>query len=64
MVKKLKFRIDDKGEVYLDVEGTVGAECDALSAPFESSLGVLATKERKDTFFQVEELGEIRQGTQ
>ncbi|MBY0371272.1 DUF2997 domain-containing protein [bacterium] len=55
MVKKIRFTIDAQGEVHLDVQGTVGAECDALTAPFEDKLGIVASKQRKDTFFSNQE---------
>ena len=52
MVKKIKFQISPTGEVNLSVEGAVGAECEALSRPFEQELGIVAKKEYKDSFYQ------------
>jgi hypothetical protein len=55
MVKKLKFTIDANGEVQLDVQGAVGAECDKLTEPFEAQLGIVARKERKDSYYESQE---------
>lgn len=55
MVKKIRFTIDALGEVKLDVEGAVGAECDRLTESFEKSLGLVGKKERKDSYFVTEQ---------
>ncbi len=54
-MKKVKFTIDPTGEVSMDVLGTVGAECDSLTNPFEAVLGTVGRKERKDSFYATEE---------
>lgn len=54
MVKKIKFTIDQDGEVQVSVEGAEGAECDAMTAPFENVLGRVSVKTRKDAFFASE----------
>ncbi len=59
MVKKIRFTISADGEVKLDVQGTVGAECDALTAPFEARLGTLSSKQRKDSYFSAEEQSSV-----
>lgn len=56
MVKKVKFTIDANGEVKMDVEGAVGAECDKLTEAFENTLGTVARKERKDSYYATESL--------
>ena len=62
MVKKLKFTISPDGEVQLDVQGAVGAECDTLTEPFENKLGTVARKDRKDTYYASTE-NEFQQAT-
>ncbi len=59
MVKKIHFRISPLGEVQMDIEGALGTECDAISAPFESVLGTISDKTRKDSFFSVRDDQEI-----
>lgn len=56
MVKKLRFTIDANGGVKLDVEGAIGKECDDLTRDFESRLGFVASKERKDSFYASQEI--------
>lgn len=51
MVKRIRFSIDKDGEVRVDVEGAIGAECDALTAPFEDALGLVVSKERREAFY-------------
>jgi hypothetical protein len=58
-MKKMRFTIDAQGEVQVDVEGAVGAECDSLTSPFEERLGIVARKDRKDSYFQTEESTQI-----
>lgn len=53
-MKKIRFKIGPEGEIAMDVEGTVGAECDAFTEPFESRLGTVKEKTRKDAFFETE----------
>ncbi len=52
MVKKIKFQINEEGEVSVSVEGAVGQECEAMTAPFEAALGTIAQKTYKDSFYQ------------
>ncbi len=52
MVKKIKFTIDAQGEVQLDVQGTVGSECEQLTEAFEERLGALARRDLKDAYYQ------------
>lgn len=54
MVKKIRFTIDSNGEVHLDVQGTVGRECEGFAQPFEDKLGLVSSRELKDTFFASE----------
>ena len=51
MVKKIKFTVDNDGQVSISVEGAVGSECDAMTAPFEEALGTISKKERKDAYY-------------
>ena len=51
MVKRIKFHISSEGEISLDVEGTVGAQCEDLTAPFEKILGTTGRRERKDSYY-------------
>ena len=44
MVAKLKFSIDENGEVHVSVEGAEGKSCEALTEPFESALGIVAQR--------------------
>ena len=55
-MKKILFKINDEGEVSMEVQGAIGASCDELSAPFEVELGVISTKERKIEYYQSEEM--------
>lgn len=52
MVKKITFHIGSDGEVTLSVDGVQGSSCEALSAPFEASLGKVAQRDYKDSFYQ------------
>ena len=54
-MKEIRFKINDEGEISLEVIGAQGAECDDLTAPFEESLGVIAKKTRKEAYFENEE---------
>lgn len=54
-MKKLKFNVDEHGQVSVSVEGAVGTECDALTAPFEEALGTVSKKTRKDAYYQTAE---------
>lgn len=51
MVAKVKFVIDEDGEVRVSVEGVSGNECEKLSAPFEAALGTVAAREYKDSYY-------------
>ncbi len=55
-MKTIIFKIDDEGEVSMEVQGAVGASCDDFSAPFEEILGNTAKKERKPEFYNTEEI--------
>ncbi len=52
MVGKIRFTIDQNGEVQLNVEGAQGKACEALTEPFEQMLGVTSKKTFKDSYFQ------------
>jgi len=54
MVKKIKFQINEEGEVSVSVEGAVGNECEQMTAPFEAALGTLSQKTYKDSYYQTE----------
>lgn len=54
-MKQIKFKIDAEGEVTVEVEGAVGAECDLMTEPFEERLGVISEKNRKQEYFQDEQ---------
>lgn len=51
MVKKIRFRITEDGEVTTEVEGAAGAECEAMTAPFEAALGTVSQREYKDAYY-------------
>lgn len=55
MVKKIRFTIDETGEVALSVEGAQGSSCEEFTAPFESLLGQVAERKYKDSYFQSNE---------
>jgi hypothetical protein len=55
MVKKVRFTIDSRGEVSLDVQGAIGSECDRLTEKFEKKLGLVGNKIRKDGYFASEQ---------
>lgn len=61
MVKKIKFIVDENGQVSVSVEGAVGAECDQMTAPFEEALGTISKKTRKDAFYQATETAQTDQ---
>jgi hypothetical protein len=62
MVAKLRFVIDENGEVQLSVEGATGGECEALSAPFEAALGTVAAREYKDSYYVAAESEQRQEG--
>lgn len=38
----------------MEVKGAVGASCDEFTAPFENTLGTIASKELKPEYYQSE----------
>jgi hypothetical protein len=52
MVKKIKFTIDEQGEVSVSVEGATGSECEKLTAPFEALLGPVTVRQLKDSYYE------------
>ena len=51
MAERIRFSIDESGEVHVSVEGATGRSCEELTAPFEAALGVVAQREYKDSYF-------------
>ena len=51
MVKMVKFRIDAKGEVHVEVDGVVGTGCEDLTKDFEELLGAVVKREHKDAYY-------------
>lgn len=62
MVAKLRFFIDEDGEVQVSVEGASGQACEKLSAPFEEALGTVAAREYKDSYFADETTTQSQEG--
>ena len=60
MVKKIKFVIDENGEVTIDVDGVQGSSCEELTKPFEEILGSTASRELKDSYYQESEESNIQ----
>jgi hypothetical protein len=58
-MKKMRFTIDSQGEVSVDVLGVVGSGCDSFTNPFEQILGVVARKDRKDSYYVVEDVAQV-----
>ncbi len=50
MVEKIRFVIDESGEIQISVEGVQGRSCEAVTEPFEKSLGTLAKRAYKDSY--------------
>lgn len=48
---KLKFKIDKKGNVSIEVEGMQGKACTDVTAAFEEALGVTVETEQKPEYF-------------
>lgn len=55
MVKKMHFSIDADGNVELSIEGAVGDECESMSRPFEEELGILTSRNYKDSYYTTPE---------
>ncbi len=55
MVKKVTFHIDSNGEVEIRVQGAQGNECEKMTEPFESALGVIARKTYTDSYYHAVE---------
>lgn len=55
MVSKVRFTIDESGEVQISVEGAQGKSCEAMTAPFESQLGIVRERTYKDSYFTTTE---------
>jgi len=63
MVKKIKFKVSQDGEVRLDVTGVEGTGCEALSEPFEKVLGQVYERGYKDSYYvQNQESQEVSGG--
>jgi imidazoleglycerol phosphate dehydratase HisB len=59
-MKTIRFRIDKKGEVHIDVEGVADATCEQLTKAFESALGgEISDVQRKPNYYV--ELDELTQ---
>ena len=56
MVKKMKFKINNSGEVEVSVDGATGNECEALTADFENRLGPIAQRTFKESYYQENDL--------
>ena len=51
-MKTIRFRIDKKGEVHIDVEGVNDATCEQLTKAFEAALGgEIIDVQRKPNYF-------------
>lgn len=53
-MKEIVFKIDEDGEIHLEVKGTLGQACDDLTQPFEVELGVVSQKTRKAEYYSDE----------
>ncbi len=51
-MKEIIFKIDADGEISMEVQGAQGNNCEDFTAPFEESLGVVASRELKASFFE------------
>jgi hypothetical protein len=51
MVSKIRFDINSEGEVSVNVECVVGAQCETMTRPFEENLGQVAKKNYKDSYY-------------
>ena len=60
MVKKIKFVIDENGEVTIDVDGVKGSSCEELTKPFEEILGATESRDYKDSYYQESEESNIQ----
>jgi hypothetical protein len=52
MVKKIKFKISNDGEISMDVEGIKGSSCKDFTKAFEEELGEVKNTEQKDSYYQ------------
>ena len=43
---------DDTGEITIDVQGAVGADCEKLTKELEEKLGVVTARKKLPEFFQ------------
>ena len=62
MVAKMRFVIDENGEVQVSVEGATGKDCERMTAPFEEVLGAVAARDYKDSYYAAVEAEQTQEG--
>jgi hypothetical protein len=57
--QELEIQISEDGTVTLNVQGAKGSSCLDLTKDIEESLGVVLEREKKPSFYENEQPGEV-----
>jgi len=60
--KDIIFKINEDGEVTIEVSGAPGSDCTALTKEIEEALGVVSSRDYTSEYYQQEETQEIEVG--
>jgi hypothetical protein len=49
--REIQFKIDDDGNVSIEVKGATGSECERITREIEEALGIVQSRERTSEFY-------------
>ncbi|MCB9738986.1 MAG: DUF2997 domain-containing protein [Deltaproteobacteria bacterium] len=49
--REIQFKIDDEGNVSIEVKGVSGGECERITREIEEALGIVTARERTSEFY-------------
>ncbi len=49
--REIQFKIDDEGNVSIEVKGVSGPECERITREIEEALGMVASRDRTSEFY-------------
>lgn len=61
-MKKIRCKIDKKGNVIIEVDGVQGQSCQEITRPFLEAIGTTQEVTLKEEFYSAEENQEVKVG--
>jgi len=49
--REIQFKIDDEGNVSIEVKGVSGPECERITREIEEAIGIVSTRDRTSEYY-------------